>query len=86
MKSSSRSARTPSDLSDSVHQRLNMYVLAASAAGVGILALAQPSEAKIVYTKTRRVIGTNGIYPLDLNHDGIIDFVIHSRPVQLRWR
>ena len=78
MKSSSRSARTPSDLSDSVHHRLNMYVLAASAAGVGILALAQPSEAKIVYTKTRRVIGTNGIYPLDLNHDGIIDFVIQQ--------
>jgi hypothetical protein len=41
-----------------------------------MLALAQPSEAKIVYTKTHQVIGTNGIYGLDLNHDGIIDFLV----------
>ena len=53
-----------------------MYALAASAAGVSLLALAPPSEAKIVYTPTRHVIGNNGIYPLDLNHDGTIDFLI----------
>jgi hypothetical protein len=41
-----------------------------------MLALAQPSEAKIVYTETHQVIGTNGIYSLDFNHDGIIDFLI----------
>jgi hypothetical protein len=37
-------------LSDSVHHQLNMYALAASAAGVSVLALAQPAECKIIYT------------------------------------
>jgi hypothetical protein len=50
MKQSARVSRTPSNLSDSVHQHLNMYALAASAAGVGVLALVQPANARIVYT------------------------------------
>ena len=53
-----------------------MYALAASAAGVSLLALAQPSEAKIIYTEAHQVIGTNGIYTLDLNHDGVVDFLL----------
>jgi hypothetical protein len=69
---------TPSGLSDSLRHNLNMYRLAATAAGVSLLALAPSSEARIVYTKTRQVIGNNGIYPLDLNHDGVIDFVIQQ--------
>lgn len=76
---SSQPPRTPSTLSDPLHQRLNMYALAASAAGVGALALAQPCEAKIIYTKTHQVIGTNGFYGLDLNHDANIDFLIQER-------
>jgi hypothetical protein len=56
-----------------------MYALAASAAGVGLLALSPPSEAKIIYTKTHQVIGANGIYGLDLNHDGTVDFLIQQR-------
>jgi len=43
---------------------------------VGLLALAQPAEGKIVYTKTHHVIGQNSLYPLDLNQDGTIDFLI----------
>jgi len=54
--------------------RLSMYALAASAAGVGMLALAQPAEGKIVYTKTHKTVGLKGILHLDLNHDGIADF------------
>jgi hypothetical protein len=50
VKHSRRSSRVLSNLSDSVHLRLNMYALAASAAGVGALALARPCEAEIVYT------------------------------------
>ena len=61
-------------LPDSFHQRLNMYALAAGAAGVGMLALTQHAEAKIVYTKTHHVIGRNSSFALDLNHDGTIDF------------
>ena len=70
------SPRTPPKLSDSVHHQLSMYALAASAAGVGVLALAQPAAAKIVYTKTHHVIGANGLYKLDLTNDGIFDFLI----------
>jgi hypothetical protein len=51
-----------------------MYALVASAAGVATLALSQPGEAKIVYTKTHRVIGLGQHYHLDLNHDRIADF------------
>jgi hypothetical protein len=66
--------RKSTNLSQSVHQQLNMYALAASAAGVGILALAHPSEAKIVYTPAHVRISANQTIPLDLNHDGIADF------------
>jgi hypothetical protein len=76
MKQSPRASKTPFILSQSLQQRLNMYALAASAAGVSLLASAQPSEAKIVYTKTHQIIGTNGVYNLDLNHDGIVDFLL----------
>jgi hypothetical protein len=50
MRQASRPPKTPSGLSDSVHGQLNMYALAAGAAGVGVLALAQPAEAKIIYS------------------------------------
>jgi hypothetical protein len=53
-----------------------MYTLAASAAGVGMLALAQPAEAKVIYTKTHEVIAGGEKYYLDLNHDKITDFTI----------
>jgi len=43
---------------------------------VGILALAQPAEAKIVYTKTHLVIAGAELYNLDLNHDRITDFTV----------
>jgi hypothetical protein len=70
--------KTAFRLSDSVHQQLSMYALAASAAGVGMLALAQPSEAKIVYTPIHRVIAPNHSYAIDLNHDGKADFNIRN--------
>ena len=70
--------RKTAKLSKSLHRQLNSYALAASAAGVGALALSVPAEAKIVYTQTHHVIGTNGVYRLDLNHDGITDFVIRQ--------
>ena len=69
----SRSTR-PSKLSDSMDRRLNMYALAAGAAGVGVLALTPPSEAKVIYTPAHIVIGAGQTYKLDLNHDGIVDF------------
>ena len=38
MPRSSRPTRTAANLSESIHQQLNMYALAAGAAGVGVLA------------------------------------------------
>jgi len=71
-------ARGTVDLSDAVHQQLNAYALAASAAGVTLLALSQPSDAKIVYTPVHKIIGKNTSYQLDLNRDGITDFTIKN--------
>ena len=70
--------RTTCQLSEAVNHRLTLYALAASSAGVGLLALAQPADAKIVYTKTHHVIRLHDVYKLDLNHDGIADFVIQE--------
>jgi hypothetical protein len=48
MKRPFRIRRTSVNLSELISRQLNMYTLAAGAAGVGVLALAQPVEAKIV--------------------------------------
>jgi hypothetical protein len=61
---------------DSLHQQLHTYALAASAAGVTILALARPAQAEIVYTAANVTIGVNQSYDLDLNNDGTVDFTI----------
>ena len=66
------------NLSESLHRRLNMYSAAASAAGVSVLALAGASDAKIVYTKTHQVTRTGVPLYIDLNHDGIKDFVLRT--------
>jgi hypothetical protein len=66
--------RKPANLSQSIDQRLNSYALVAGAAGVGILALTQSAQARIVYTPAHVVIGRNSKIALDLNHDGKSDF------------
>ena len=64
--------RATAELSKYLNHQLNMYAVAAGAAGVGMLALAQPSEAKIVYTPANvQIVGKAN---LDLNNDGITDF------------
>jgi hypothetical protein len=69
-------------LSESIHQRLNMYALVASASGVGLLALTPLAEAKIIYTPAHAKI-TSGPRPIDLNHDGIVDFYLFNHyPVE----
>lgn len=71
--------KTPSTLSDSLHHQLNVYAVAASAAGVGVLALSFPAEAKIVYTPTHVVLGPQTYhYSLDLNQDGVTDLTLSN--------
>ena len=74
MKRSSRPTGTPSTLSESTHERLSLYSLAASAAGVGVLALASPTQAEIIFTPAHIKITPNHKLALDLNHDGVKDF------------
>ncbi len=85
MKQSSRSGNNTYNFSSSIHSLMNAYTVAAGIAGVTLLAMAQPSEAEIVYTPANQNIGHNGRYNLDLNHDGITDFVLAERGVPLAF-
>jgi len=66
---------TVSELSATVNHKLTLYALAASSAGVGMLAMAQPAEARIVYTPVHLVL-SRGALGLDLNNDGTVDFIL----------
>ena len=63
---------------ESVRQRLNRFAIATIVVGVGLLVLARPADAEVVYTPTNITIGPNARYNLDLNNDGITDFTISS--------
>jgi hypothetical protein len=76
MNRSSKPSRTSSILSDSVLEHLNRYAVAATAAGVGVLAATPPAEAKIVYTPAHIRISPHHMVSLDLNHDGKTDFTL----------
>jgi hypothetical protein len=71
--------RTPFQLSASLNQRLGSYAVASAAVGVSLLALAPSAIGEIVYTQANVNIGHNASYGLDLNNDGIIDFIITER-------
>jgi hypothetical protein len=51
-----------------------MYALAAGATGVSLVSIAHPAEARVVYTPAH--VPITGVYNLDLNHDGITDFMM----------
>ena len=90
-----RTSRQPSKLSESLHRQLNSYALAASTAGVGLLALGQSAEAKVVYTPAHKWLPINKNFYLDLNHDGVNDFQLllassnrtsgFTRALSVRW-
>jgi hypothetical protein len=70
--------RKPSKLSEPVRQQLNLYALAAGAAGAGLLVVSQPLRAEVVYTPIQVKL-TNGQLPIDLNHDGTIDYIVSNQ-------
>jgi len=76
--SSAPQSRKSFKISDSLNRQLNTYTLVASAAGVSALALAGVSEAKVIYTETHQVTHTGFPLYIDLNHDGIKDFVLRT--------
>jgi hypothetical protein len=66
---------TPHDFCTPLHRQPNTWLVAAAAL-VCLLALAQPSEAKVIYTPANVVI--QGFYNLDIDHDGVADFTIQN--------
>ena len=77
MKLSPRPARKPFSLSNSLHHQLNLYAIAAGAAGMGMLALAQPTEAKIIYTKADEKIAPFDL-PLDMDGTRVLLFMAYT--------
>jgi hypothetical protein len=73
-----RKARLLSQLPSSLDRKLNAYALAATAAGVGMLALTPPVEGKIIYTPKNVQISPGTTYQIDLNNDGITDVTISN--------
>lgn len=76
MKRASRLLRTASHFPATLHKSLNDYALGAAAAGVAVVALHPPAAAEIVFTPTNERIGVKTNLPLDLNHDGVVDFIL----------
>ena len=70
--------REAASFSDSVQHQLNAYSIAATAAGVTVLALPYSAEAKIVYTPAHHVIRERTRYQVDLNHDKKIEFTLSN--------
>ena len=68
-----RMIEQPQALNQHLAKRLLAY---AAMAGAGIAASTSPATAEIVYTPTHKNIDMD--FYLDLNHDGIGDFHIHS--------
>jgi hypothetical protein len=66
--------QTASQRRATLDKRFTAYAVAASAAGVSLLALVQPAEGKIVYTGASSEIAPNAVLPLDLNHGGQSEF------------
>lgn len=65
-------------LSQPAVERLAMYALAATAAGVTVAATTPSAEAKVIFTPTNAKIAQNTAFPLDLNQDGVTDFKLIS--------
>jgi hypothetical protein len=77
MKRSTRDSKTILQISSSLSARLNAYALAAGAAGMGLLALAPPADAEVVYTPVHVVFdGSRTTYSIDVNNDGQPDFYL----------
>ena len=69
-------SRPAASLSQKLTKNLKDYAFAASAAGIGVMGMSQPGQAKIVYTPAN--INVGGPTAIDLNNDGVADFSIQE--------
>jgi len=63
--------------SDGLEKRLLAY----AAAGAGLFAIPQLLNAEVIYTPVNLTL-SNGQLAIDLNHDGVVDFVVNDRSVR----
>jgi hypothetical protein len=70
--------KRPVSISESLTRRLSVYAAAAGAAGVSLAALATPAAGEVVYTGAHQQVNRDQGYAIDLNHDGLPDFVIQN--------
>ena len=73
--STSSQPRTTVRINGRIDKNVATYVTIALATGVGVLALAEPADAEIVYTATNTVLNHGGEIPVDFNNDGIPDLI-----------
>ena len=73
-----RASRQSSKLPESLHRQFNSYAIAASAAGVSLLALAQPAEARIVYKEVNIKIVPHGDALLFFHHAEYPQFAVEG--------
>jgi hypothetical protein len=66
------------NLNPVLERGLFAYAAAAGAAGVSLLALTLPAEAKIVFTPAHTPINLGQTYKLDINGDGVTDFTLKN--------
>ena len=59
---------------ENVQRRLSIYSVAAAAAGVGLLSLAQPAEGSVVVTNTNLNVSGLSMVTIDLDNNGTKDF------------
>lgn len=76
MKARRSRTKHPHVFNELLNRRVVSY--AAAAAGAGLLGLAPPAGAQVIYTPTHVVIGFNSGYALDLANNGTTDFIIHG--------
>jgi len=69
-------SRKLTQLNSTTEKKLLGYAALASASGVGILALVQPTEAEVVFTPTHQILRHRGSLQIDLNGDGVVDFTL----------
>jgi hypothetical protein len=70
-------SRPVAKLRGCLEQRLAAYAVAASASGIGLLGCPQPAAARIIYTKADQQLQPGTPLPLDLDHNGIVDFSLY---------
>ncbi|HTS35352.1 MAG TPA: hypothetical protein VMH04_06755 [Candidatus Solibacter sp.] len=70
---SQKQPRAAAPINSTLEKQLATYMMVAAATGVGVLALAHPSDAEIVYTATNQVLNQPDGVTVDFNNDGIVD-------------